>query len=249
MTDPVAAPAAAHAPSGSLAGDALFAPAAAAPAAAPAADPAAPAAALTPEQQAAADAAKAAEPVTLKMPGKDATPEEWAAFYKQAGAPEKAEDYQVALPEGDDPENAARIQALFKEANLLPEQAAKLLEVRNKLFAESNAAAAKAQADADAAMDAKNKQEAADLANEWGAKQTENMEMVRRGATQFIEGGPERQYKVIAAMEKELGYKDTMKFFQSIGQRIAEHDAAGLGSNNGQGAAPKTMAERIYGKA
>lgn len=248
MTEAATVAAAPEAPA-SLAGSALFgaAPAAAAaPAQTAAPDAAAQTTALTPEQQAAADSAKAAEPPPLKMPGKDASPEEWAAFYKQVGVPDTAEAYEVALPEGANPEEATLIQSMFKEANLLPEQAAKLVEIRNRLFAENTAAAAKAEEARIAALETQNKQQAAELTNEWGAKATENMEMARRGVTQFIDGDQAKQQAVISAMEQALGYKETIKFFHNIGKAIGEHDAAGLGVNT-TGTSPKSMAERIYG--
>lgn len=247
-TDTAAAPAAA-----SVAGSALFggteAPdASAAPAAAPASTE--PPAVLTPEEQAAADAAAEAaknEPPAVKKPGKDATPEEWAAFYKAIGAPEAATDYEVALPEGDDAENAARIQALFKEANILPEQAAKLLEIRNKMFAEQTAAAAAAEEARVKALDTANRAEFAELKNEWGQAATANMEHARRAMTSFIPGGTEQHVKVISAMESVVGTKATIKFFADIGMSIGEHDAAGLGSNNEQKQSQKSAAEVLYG--
>ena len=61
----------------------------------------APAAAPTPEGEAAPAAKKEAAPA-LAMPGKDATPEEWAAFYGQLGRPETPEGSELPLPEGDD---------------------------------------------------------------------------------------------------------------------------------------------------
>lgn len=181
-----------------------------------------------------------------KIPGKDATPEEWAAFYKQLGAPEKAEDYAVTVPEGADPAETALIQGMFKKANLLPEQAKALLEVRNELYAKQSELAKQAEEKRIAAIETANKQQASELAAEWGAKATENMELARRGVTQFIDGGQEKQQAVILAMEQALGYKETIKFFHGIGRAIGEHDAAGLGSNNGVAAGRKSSAEALY---
>lgn len=245
-TDTAAAPA-------SVAGGALFgAPAAetAAPAAVvPAAGTEAPVV-LTPEEQAAADAAAEAaknEAPAVKKPGKDATPEEWAEFYKSIGAPESAEGYEVALPDGDAAENAALIQTMFKEANILPEQAAKLLEFRNKIFSEQTAAAAAAEQARITALDTKNKAEVAELTNEWGASATANFEMARRGVQQFIPGDQARHDAVIGAMEQAIGTKGAIKFFHDIGKSIGEHDAAGLGANNEQKQSQKSAAEVLYG--
>jgi len=46
------------------------------------------------------------EAPAVKLPGKDATPEQWSEFYKQIGAPDKAEAYELPLPEGDSGEFA-----------------------------------------------------------------------------------------------------------------------------------------------
>jgi hypothetical protein len=249
MTDTVTTAAvAAPTDAGSLAGAALFgAPDAAVDGAAAGAETPV---ALTPEEQAAkelaaAEAAKLETPA-VKRPGKDATPEEWAEFYKAIGAPDSAEAYEVTLPDGDSPENAALIQTLFKEANILPEQAAKLLEIRNKIFSEQTAAAQKSEADRITALDSKNKAEAADLTNEWGTQSTANMELARRGVTQFIAGDQAKQMQVISSMESVLGYKETMKFWQNIGKSIGEHDAAGLGANNGGNGVKPSTAELLY---
>ena len=57
-----------------------------------------------------APAAEPAEPgaPALKMPGKDATPEDWQAFYKQVGVPDDPSGYEVKLLEGE-PEDLANL--------------------------------------------------------------------------------------------------------------------------------------------
>ncbi len=201
----------------------------------------------TGEKQSENGEVKTDEPPALKMPGKDATPEEWAAFYKQVGVPEQATDYAVALPEGDAPENTALIQEMFKKANILPDQAKALLEYRNEVYAKQAEAAAEAAKQAEAEMIARGKAEHTELMNEWGQNAQQNTEIMRRGLQQFGPQDVETQKTLIATMEHVLGPKETMKFFHRIGQAIGEHDAAGLGANNGQRPATKTAAEVLYG--
>jgi hypothetical protein len=221
-----------------------------APAAAPEATD--PPAELAAEEQAAADAAKAAEAgetdeaPAIKRPGKDATPEEWAEFYKLIGAPDAADAYEVTLPEGGNEAEIPLIQQMFKEANILPEQAKVLLDFRNKMFAEQNAAAEAAEKQRITDLDNKNKAEATELSREWGSAETANKELARRGVTQFIPGDQAKQLEVISSMEAVLGYKETMKFWHNIGQSIGEHDAPGLGSNNEQRKSSKSTAEVLY---
>ena len=197
-----------------------------------------------------AQAPAPAEQPGLTMPGKDATPEQWGEFYKSIGAPEKAEDYEVSLQEGEDPATADVVRKMFKEANILPNQAAKLLEFRNRVAAETAAAQAKAQADAALAAEAKNKAEAASLQTEWGDKHTENLEYAKRAVNQFLP--KEQASDIVSAIESKIGYAATIKLMHSIGKGLGEHDAAGLGTNNGKGTQQMTADERLttglYGK-
>lgn len=179
------------------------------------------------------------------MPGKDAKPEEWAAFYKKLGAPEKAEDYKLPVPEGDDGAFAKEAANWFKDAGILPQQAEKLAAKWNEFQAAQVQAADKAEADRMAALHAKNTAEQADLKNEWGQNHAANLEFARRAATQFFpkeQAGP-----VISAIESVLGYKGTIQMLHRIGQGLAEHDGTvGMGANGQPGAGEKSLAERMY---
>lgn len=181
----------------------------------------------------------------LKLPGKDATPEQWAEFYKAIGAPEKAEDYKLPVPEGDTGEFAKTAAEWFKDAGILPQQAEKLAGKWNEFVASQQQSADKAEADRVAALHAKNTAEQADLRNEWGQSHTANMEFARRAATQFFPS--EQAGAVITAMEGVLGYKATIQMLHKIGQGLGEHDAtAGLGGAGNKGAGEKSLAERMY---
>lgn len=106
----------------------------------------------------------------IKLPGKDATPEDVAAFNKSLGIPEKADDYKIKLPDGialDDGDKAqlkAITEYLHKQGGMAgsPEtvqHAANLfMELREQ---------AQAQLIAEAATFARNSE--AELRKEWGA--------------------------------------------------------------------------------
>jgi hypothetical protein len=211
------------------------------PAAAPAADVAAPAVNDAPAAAPAADAPPA-EPV-LKMPGKDATPEDWAAFYGQIGRPETPDAYELPLPEGDAGEFVKMAAPMLHKAGLTGEQAKTLATEWNSFVAAEQQKAAAAEAAGIAALDARNKAEKAELDNEWGVRNTENTEMARRAIRQFIP--TEKAAGVINAIESVLGYKETVKFLHGIGKGLAEHDAAGLG-NNSQGTPERSLADRMF---
>jgi hypothetical protein len=227
----------------SLTGDPAATPPAAAPAPAPAAAPAAAAAAPAPAagDPPAADPA-AAEP-TVKLPGKDATPEQWAEFYKAVGAPDKAEAYELPVPEGQDGEFAKTAATWFKDAGLLPQQAQALAGKWNEFTAAQAAAAEAAETQRIAQLDQQNKVQEAALKNEWGQSHDANMELARRAVRQFIP--TEKAGDVIAALEDRLGYAETIKLMHSIGKGLGEHDAPGLGRAPAPGR--KSAAEILYG--
>jgi len=233
MTDTTAPTSAAAA----LAGDPAAAPAAAP---APAGDPAA---APAPGTDAPAPEAKADEAPALKIPGKDATPEDWAAFYKSIGAPESADAYELPVPEGEDTGFAKTAAEWFKDAGLLPQQAQALAGKWNEFVAAQKQAVATAESERIKALDSRNKAEESSLKNEWGSEHEANMELARRAVRQFMPQG--KAADVITAIEDKLGYAETMKLMHAIGKGLGEHDAPGLGQGN-QGAR-KSAAEILYG--
>jgi hypothetical protein len=229
------APAAAAPAAPVNAATALMGDPAAAAAAAPAGDPAAPA----------GDPAKPAEPAApaaLVMPGKDATPEEWSAFYAQIGRPETPEGYELPLPEGDTGEFAKTMAPILHKHGVTAEQAKGLAADWNAMVAAQVAEMDAADVAHATAMNVKNTAEAAELKNEWGQAHDANMHFAKLAVQQFMP--TDKAGDVIAAIESKLGYKATIQFLHGIGKGLGEHDAAGMGANNS--APPKTLAERLY---
>ena len=209
----------------------------AAPAAAPTAAPVVASDATT------APATTAPETPALTLPGKDATPEQWAEFYKQIGAPDKPEAYELPVPEGDSGEFAKTAATWFKEAGLLPQQAQALASKWNEFTAAQAAATEAAEQQRIAQLDQQNKQQEAALKTEWGQQHEANMELARRAVRQFIPG--DKAADVISALEDKLGYAETIKLMHSIGRGLGEHDAPGLGRAQQPGR--KSAAEILYG--
>jgi len=223
--------------------------------AAPTAAPAAPAAPLTaasaltdtPAGDPAAAPAEApatdAEPPALKMPGKDASPEEWAAFYNQIGRPETPDAYELPVPEGDDGTFAKQMAPLLHKHGLSAEQAKGLATDWNAFVASQQQAAAAAETQRLQAAHAQNTAEAEALRNEWGQQHDANMHFAKQAVKQFVPG--EKAGDVIAAIEGVLGYKGTIQFLHSVGKGLGEGDAVGLGANND--APRKSAAQILYG--
>ena len=187
--------------------------------------------------------AKPDDAAALKLPGKDATPDDWAAFYKSIGAPESAEAYELPVPEGEDAAFAKTASEWFKDAGLLPQQAQALAGKWNEFVSAQKTAVQTAEAERVKALDSRNKAEEASLKNEWGGEHEANMELARRAVRQFIPQA--KAGDVITAIEDKIGYAETMKFMHAIGKGLGEHDAPGLGNNNQAGR--KSAAEILYG--
>lgn len=210
---------------------------------APAADPAIvdPAAPADP----AAPVVKAEDaPASLAMPGKDATPEQWAEFYGKIGRPETPDAYELGVAEGQDDTFAKQMAPVLHKHGLSAEQAKGLAADWNAMMAGQQEAATAADQAAIAALDVQNKAEAAALKNEWGQQHDANMHFAKLGIQQFVPA--EQAAGVISAIESVLGYKATIQMMHSIGKGMGEHDAAGLGGNGGQ-VATKTVADVLYG--
>ncbi len=191
------------------------------------------------------DSTKTDAPAEFKMPGKDATPEEWSKFYDQLGRPETADKYELPVPEGDDGTFAKKVAPMLHKAGLTGEQAKALAGDWNAMQAESVAAQQKeAQAEAQA-QHVKNTAESNDLKREWGQQADANMEFAKRAATQFLP--KESASQIINALEGVVGYKETIKLLHGIGKGLAEHGAEGMGTNNSS--PTMSTAEKLYGKA
>jgi pyruvate/2-oxoglutarate dehydrogenase complex dihydrolipoamide acyltransferase (E2) component len=202
------------------------------PAAAPAADPAAPAPAADPAAPA-ADAPKPEEPAGLKLPGEDAKPEEWDAFYKQLGRPEAADKYDIKYAETADPEFTKGVNALMFEAGLNNKQA-------QTIVAKYDAMVAEAVAKQETVKQAAYGEQAKALTAEWGQSFEANITVAAQAAKQFGFDA-----KTIDAIQSSIGYDGVMKLMHTIGSKLGEAQFV-AGNNNKPTDQPKTLAERMY---
>lgn len=176
----------------------------------------------------------AAAPVTLTLPGKDAKPEDWAAFYDSVGAPKTGDAYQLDVPEGGSKEFATAAAGWMAKARLTPDQAKALSAEWNaytgNMTATQAAAAQQAETDKATARDAAAKRDEATLSNEWGATKDANMEHAKRAAREFVQPfAGEKTPQIIDAIESAIGYAATMKLMHAIGSKIGEAQPRGLG--------------------
>lgn len=199
--------------------------------------------AKTPESRTDAGSDGGAEEA-LTMPGKDATPEQWAEFYGKIGRPETPDAYELPLPEGDDGAFAKEMAPILHKHGITAEQAKGLAGDWNAMVAAQQQQAQAAEQQAAQAAHVQNTAEATALKAEWGQQFDTNMHHAKQAVQQFLP--KDKAAETISALESKLGYKATIEFLHNIGKGLGEHDAAGMGANNA-GTPQKSLADRLYG--
>lgn len=220
-------------PSAPTAVSAAAALAASTPPAAPAADPAPAPAADPAAAPAAPDAPKEPEVPSLKLPGEDAKPEEWDAFYKQLGRPEAADKYDIKYAETADPEFTKGINSLMFEAGLNNKQAQTIVAKYDSMVAEM---AAKQES----TKQAQYGEQAKALTTEWGQNFEANITVAAQAAKQFGFDA-----KTIDAIQSSIGYDGVMKLMHTLGSKLGEAQFVG-GEKSKPAEQPKSLAERMY---
>ncbi len=153
----------------------------------------------------------------VRIPGENASDEEYETFLQKIGVPKDPEGYQLALPTNlpdglkADPEMAAWFRDLAYETGLLPGQARTLYEKYNERMIELHGVQTQARKDAVQKAD-----EA--LRNEWKGDYDKNLELARRAQRTFGGNG------FTTLLEKTgLGNDPEMiKTFHTIGKKIGE---------------------------
>lgn len=161
---------------------------------------------------------------TLKIPTKDATPQELNDFWTKLGRPESADKYvlpEVKLPEGI--QKDANLEAGFKswchKHNVLPNQAAGLYQDYQGYVATQIEASRKANVEAIQTAETA-------LRNDWGAAYGQKVELAKKVVAL---GGPE----LAAELEKAGVFNGNnpvvLKFFATLGEKFGEEALVGAG--------------------
>ncbi len=154
----------------------------------------------------------------LRLPGKDAKPEDMRAFYTKLGAPEKPEGYELPVPEGHDPEFAKTASTWFHELGIPKAAAAGLTAKWNE-----HVAAVQAKADQD--WNARFDKEVDALKGEWkGDDFAKNTDLANR-VGRAMGFAPDQ----LKAIERALGPAAFLKSFAKFGSAMGEHRFVGDG--------------------
>lgn len=154
---------------------------------------------------------------SIKIPGDDAKPEDWSAFYSKLGRPEKPEDYgiEVNLPEGheQDKEAEGRFLKVAHDVGLTKGQAEKLIQfgITENL----------SQADKATTLNLASTEEARGVLREkWGATFERNEALAQRALSEF---GSKELTALLEDKEFKFGNNPAVvEVFASIGRALLE---------------------------
>lgn len=146
----------------------------------------------------------------LKLPKDENDKDGWGKIYERLGRPEKPEEYQLPTPEGDDGEYANFISKVMHDLGITKKQAQALAAKQNEFIGEMTKREVAAYQETIKTQDQA-------LKSEWGPAYDKHVQ-IAKGA--FAELGLKPE--VVDAMEKAIGFAETMKFFHTIGSKIGE---------------------------
>jgi hypothetical protein len=157
----------------------------------------------------------------LKLPKDETDKAAWDKIHERLGRPAKPEEYELALPNGDNGEYAKFISTAMHELGLTKKQAQALALKQNEFIT--------AQESKDAeAYQATIKTQDAGLRATWGQAYDKNMQ-IAKGA--FAELGVTTE--VVDAMEEKMGYSKVMETFHRVGLKIGEDKFVTANGANG----------------
>jgi len=158
---------------------------------------------------------------SVKVPGDDASAEEWDSFMRAVGKPENPDGYELS---GADESTLSEFKTMAHEAGLTKKQASALFERYMKLATSQREAIQKRMVEQKEQVETK-------LKEEWGKDYDANINAMQRFAKKF--GSPEAA-KAIA--ELGIGNNETLiKMFVNAGKALSNdtlEDGTPVKSNN-----------------
>lgn len=144
----------------------------------------------------------------IVLPKDTDPPEAWNDVFKKLGRPEKAEEYELPVPDGQPKELAGNAARWFHELGIPKGAAQKLTERWNNFVKETTQAQ-------QAKITEEHGKQVETLKQEWGAEYNANAALVDKAAEAF---GVTQE--VLTALKNTMGPAATMKFFHSIGSKL-----------------------------
>lgn len=152
--------------------------------------------------------------------------------------PASADEYELPVPNGEDPAFAKEIAPLLHKAGLSGAQAKTLVTEWNQFVEGKKAAEAQAATAAATAEAAQAQREAATLKTEWGDQHDANTEYARRAFDRGAQAAgipAEKMNGFIDTLSSQVGFAAAIKLMAFYGKHFAEDKAAGLNNAAGTG--------------
>jgi hypothetical protein len=147
---------------------------------------------------------------TVVLPGLDADEQSLGDFYTKLGRPEKADGYDLPVPEGSDGKMATWAKGVFHEAGLSDKQAKMVAEKWNEYV--GGAASDSVEQNRAASQEAEST-----LKKEWGAAFDQKVAGIDRAAKQL--GMSDDQ---LTGLRNSMGPVAAMKFVDNLASKLGE---------------------------
>lgn len=148
----------------------------------------------------------------------------WTAAFNRMGRPEKADGYNIPITDDSQKAYVAEVQKIFHESGLTVRQA-EILNTKMNQYVETQKTVQTT------AQQTQATQEESALKGEWGVAFDQNINLGRQAAKTFG-----LTTEKIDAIQKVLGFKDTVKLFHQIGSKLGEADFVTGQGPDGKGA-------------
>lgn len=160
----------------------------------------------------------------IKLP-KDGTfsPEEFTQVMQRLGAPKDAAEYELDFGSNSSDAFESWARNAFTQAGLTKQQAAAISQSWQQHTTD-------AMTNANEQYQASVQSEHKELQREWGKAYEQQLNQAKMAVKEFGVS-PE----AIDALEKTMGYAQTMRFFNNIGKALGEHEGVGGGDRGGNG--------------
>ncbi|ANS03918.1 putative protease [uncultured Mediterranean phage uvDeep-CGR2-AD3-C191] len=149
----------------------------------------------------------------VRVPGEDASSEDWAEFYNKAGRPESSDKYEIEVPEGAEAEFGYRtdlednFKASAHDLGLSQRQVQGLVDWQLQKASEANQDITESRRTSDA-----------ELRANWGKNYDRNMWLAKRAVSELAEDEAAQQI-----IQSPLGNAPgVIRLFQRVGQMLYE---------------------------
>jgi hypothetical protein len=155
----------------------------------------------------------------LTLPEKE-DDENWNQVWNRLGTPEKADDYQLEMPENADEKLAQWAKETFHQLKVPKGMAEGFIKAWNERVSGEST-------EMKEAIEAKIKQDEESLKKEWGAAYEKNTNIADQAARKF-----ELTKEELTGLSQIMGPAKAMKFLHKLGQGVGESQFVGGDSTN-----------------